>query len=133
MNSFLQQIAAIKLNKTLQKFLTRFIFLLLISIPGYLNAAGNCSPYLGQASLNEFFKDKSNMAYDVDDFVEVKILNDTITSPIFETWTIQICEDNDAGNNNDADGCSGAISLSNFTDKSKPWLVMDGTDRKSVV
>lgn len=103
-----------------------FLFIISFFIHSFSYAAGNCSPYLGQATLNEFFKDQSNMSYDVDDFVEVKILNDTITASIFETWTVQICEDNDAGNNNDADGCSPVLPLIHFTDKSKPWLVMDG-------
>ena len=92
-----------------------------------LLAAGNCSPYLGQASLNEFFKDQSNMSYDIDDFVEIKILNPSITSSIFDNWTIKICEENDAGNNNDADGCSGAIPVNRFVDKTPPWIVIDGT------
>lgn len=100
-------------------------------MPGYLHAAGNCSPYMGQASLNEFFKDKANQGYDADDFVEVKILNGTITSSIFDTWSIRICEQNDAGNNNDADNCSSLpaappIFLSSFGDRDPPWLVLQG-------
>ena len=113
--------------RNIKKFLFVSLFSCLAALPVNSMAAGNCSPYLGQASLNEFFKDRSNMSYDVDDFVEVKILNDTITSSVFDTWTIRICEQNAAGNNNDADGCSAAISLSTFTDKTKPWLVIDGT------
>ena len=88
--------------------------------------AAACSPYLGQASFNEFFKNQTNQASDPDDFVEVKILNGAITSSIFDTWTIQICEQNNPGNNNDADGCSGAVSVSTFTDKSPPWIVLQG-------
>lgn len=69
------------------------------------------------------------MAYDVDDFAEIKILNDTITSAIFDTWTIRLCErqTSTSGSLNDDDGCSGSISLSTFTDRTKPWLVIDGT------
>lgn len=91
----------------------------------YVSAA--CSPYLGQASFNEFFKDRTNQASDPDDFVELKILNGAITSTIFDTWTIQICERNNPGNNNDADGCSGAVSVSTFTDKTPAWIVLQGS------
>jgi hypothetical protein len=109
---------------SLSKFFRFFYAILIFSIPGFLYAAGDCSPYIGQATLNEFFKDQSNQSIDVDDFVEVKILNDAIAQTTYETWTIKICEKDAAGNNNDADGCSGDISLSDFTDKSKPWLVL---------
>lgn len=94
------------------------------SFPGYLLAA--CSPYMGQASLNEFFKNQSNQSYDVSDFVEVKILNGTINSTIFEAWKLRICEFDDSGNNEDKDGCSAEIPLSAFTNKTKPWLIIDG-------
>ena len=106
----------------LKKYPAAFIFIIMFTLPGYLVAAGDCSTYIGQATLNEFFKDQSNQTIDPDDFVEVKILNDTITSTTFETWTINICEKDGAGNN-DTDGCSGNLSISDFTDKSKPWLV----------
>ena len=46
--------------------------LMLAAMPAF--AAGVCSPFLGQASINELFKDNANQANDVDDFVEVKIL-----------------------------------------------------------
>ena len=98
-------------------------FILVFSFSGYSYAAGSCSPYIGQATLNEFFKDQSNQSIDADDFSEVKILNDTITQATYETWTINICEKDANGNNNDADGCSNNLSINKFTDKSKPWLV----------
>ena len=53
------------------------VIILVSAVPTqFVNAA--CSPYLGMASLNEIFKDRSNMAGDPDDFVEVKILNEAI-------------------------------------------------------
>ena len=111
--------------KSIKKQLLVFITLACIILPAqYVSAA--CSPYVGMASLNEFFKDRANQAFDADDFVEVKILNGNIDSTIFNTWTLQVCEDNDAGNNNDADGCSGAISLSSFTETTPPWLTLNG-------
>lgn len=92
--------------------------------------ATNCSvsPYVGKATLNEFFKDQSNQANDPDDFAEIKILDTTLTEAIFGNWRVQICERDAAGNNNDSDGCSGYIQVANFTDKSLPWLVLkDGS------
>lgn len=127
LNSFEQQIIDIDPLNKLYKFFVGFFLLIFLPYSGATYAAGNCSPYLGQASLNEFFKDRSNMAYDADDFVEIKILNNTVTSVIFDNWTIQICEENDTGNNNDADGCSGPILLSAFiNDPLIPWKVLKG-------
>ena len=91
-----------------------------------------CSPYIGQASLNEFFKNKANQSLSSADFAEVKILNDAIDISIFASWEIKICEKN-TGNNNSGDGCSARIPLSSFTDLSKPWLVLqDGTIGKYI-
>lgn len=88
--------------------------------------AASCSPYIGQASINEFFKDNATQASDPDDFAEVEILDPAITFATYSQWSIQACEADNPGNNNDNDGCSGAISLSTFTDTTSPWLVMEG-------
>ena len=109
----------------MKKQLLPFIIVLLSILPVQLASAA-CSPYLGMASLNEIFKDRTNQAFDADDFVEVKILNEAIDSSIFDNWTIQVCEENDPGNLNDADGCSGVVSVSTFTDKTPPWIVLKG-------
>lgn len=93
--------------------------------------AADCatSPYAGRATLNEFFKDQSNQSNDPDDFAEIKILDTTLTSAVYNNWKIQICEDNEPGNNRDDDGCSGYVSVGSFTDLADlPWLVQkDGT------
>lgn len=83
-----------------------------------------CSPYLGFATFNEFFKDRSNQANDSDDMLEVKILDGSIDSSIYETWTVRVCEVNEAGNNNDNDGCSPTISVGDFGDTVAPWLIL---------
>lgn len=106
-------------------FLLSLFTAIFILFSNQIHAAGDCSPFIGQAALNEFFKDQANQSNDPDDFVEVKILNGAIGSPVYETWTINICENSAAGQNN-ADGCSGPILLSNFNDTSKPWLVLKG-------
>ncbi len=108
--------------ESVQRFFFALIFFVSVLLPTH-SAFAACSSYAGQASLNEFYKDRTNQAADNDDFVEVKILNSAITSTIFNSWTIQICEDNDPGNNNDNDGCSSSITLSNFTETNPPWLV----------
>lgn len=53
--------------------------------------------YLGQASINQLFKDSANQANDVDDFVEVKILDAAVTPVIYSSWTIRLCERDDEG------------------------------------
>lgn len=105
-----------------------FVFFL----PGHLYAAGACSSNMGKASFNEFFKNDSTQAYGVSDFVEIKILDGTISSTSltpnknFNSWKIKLCEKFDTGSKNDTDGCSANIPLSSFTDKTNPWLVIDG-------
>ncbi|NNE62643.1 MAG: hypothetical protein HKN34_01045, partial [Gammaproteobacteria bacterium] len=99
---------------------------MLMALPAF--AAGNCSPYLGQASINELFKDRTNQANDPDDFVEIKIIDPALTFATFSQWTIQLCERNDAGNNQDNDGCSAKISLAGLLDSTPPWIVLkDGS------
>ncbi|MFO7604364.1 MAG: DUF6701 domain-containing protein, partial [Gammaproteobacteria bacterium] len=98
---------------------------LLLLLPA-VSYAADCtlSPYAGRASLNEFFKDRANQANDPDDFVEVKVMDPAITSPIYDTWSIRVCEYNAPGNQNDNDGCSGTVSLSTFAEDGLPWLVL---------
>lgn len=101
-------------------------WLLLLFFITFSTAYAACSPYIGQASLNEFFKERSNQAADNDDFVEVRILDTTITSSIFNNWTIKVCENN-TGNNNSDDGC-GTFSLSDFDQINFPWVSFKGQD-----
>ena len=95
-----------------------------MSIVAPVSAAGLCSPYLGFATVNEIFKDRSNQANDADDFIELKLLDQSIPLATYSQWSIQVCENDAAGNNNDNDGCSAKISLSAFTDLTPAWLVL---------
>ena len=100
--------------------------LMLVTLPAF--AAGNCSPYMGLATIHEVFKDNTNQSNSPADFVEIKILDTTIPSANFEQWSIQLWEHRDNGKKNDNDGFSGTISLSTFNDKIVPWLVLEGED-----
>lgn len=93
-------------------------------LPNY--AAAGCSPYIGQASLNEFFKENSNQSTHDNDYAEVRILDGSISSLIYNNWKIKICE-NDTGKDNSGDDCSALIPLSDFTDLNIPWLVLKDT------
>ena len=107
-------------------FVAAVTLFMLMALPAF--AAGNCSPYLGGASINELFKDKTSQANDPDDFVEIKIIDPALTFATYSQWTIQLCERNDAGNNQDNDGCSAKISLAGFLDTTPPWIVLkDGS------
>ena len=99
--------------------------LAILSTPVY--AAGACSPYLGLATINELFRDKTNQDDDPDDFVEIKILDSSIPLATYSQWSIQLCEDDESGNNNDNDGCSAKISVGDFIDTTTPWLVLKDT------
>lgn len=117
------------MKNTIQKYLLIPVSLALMSIvSSSLYAADACSPYLGQASINELYKDNTTQVNDPDDLVEVKVLDPSITSAIYSDWTIRICEFDGNGNKNDGDGCSLEISLSSFDSSTLPWLVLsDGT------
>jgi len=90
--------------------------------------ADTCSPYMGRATFNEFFKDQANQSNDSDDFIEIKILDLSLSDSTYNSWTIDVCENDDNGNNNDDDGCASgsgtALPLSGFTDRVTPWLVL---------
>ena len=111
-------------QKRIYNFILSFILAILIVLPNYAFAA--CSPYIGQATLNEFFKDQSNQSNDPDDFAEIKILNDSIPLSTYGNWTIKVCEQSTAASNNDEDGCSTNLLLNTFTDTSTPWIVLKG-------
>lgn len=117
-------LANLQKYNNLNCLITAFFLFFLFSNTSY--ALGSCSQYIGQATLNEFFKDQANQSNDVDDFVEVKILNGSIPISEYGTWKIEVCEKSIAANNNDEDGCSGGIPLSSFTDTAVPWLVLKG-------
>ena len=113
----------------IQKYLLIPVSLTLLALVySPVHAAGGCSIYLGEASLNELFKDNPNQSNDADDFVEIKIINPTLAFATFSQWTVQLCERDDRGNSNDNDGCSASISLGSFADSTPPWLVLkDGS------
>ncbi len=79
----------------------------------------DCSPYMGQASINEVSKFRSNGNNHSEDLVEVKILDDSIPQAVINSWEIRICE-------NSGDGCTGYISLGSFDNTSPPWIVLKG-------
>ncbi len=116
------------MKRLIHKYLLIPISLALLSIMSssvYAAVGDECSIYLGQASLNEFFKDNTTQANDPNDFVEVEILDTSIDPVIYSDWTIQICEFDDKGKKNDDDGCSLEINLSSFDDTTFPWLVLN--------
>lgn len=96
--------------------------------------AQTCSPYKGKATLNEFFKDKSNQSNSANDFLEIKILDLSVTYDEFKEWTIDVCEKDANGNNQDNHGCASdenggnRLLLSSFGDTTPEWLVLDSSD-----
>lgn len=77
---------------------------------GSATVAATCSSYLGHASINEVHRNGNSSR-----FVELKILDTSITSAVYNTWTLRLC--------NYQASCSNAISLTNATN-SYPWLVI---------
>lgn len=71
-----------------------------------------CSSYSGFATLNEVNRSGNSTR-----FVEIAILDTSITSSVFNNWTLNIC--------NSSNSCSGNISLANATTTGYPWIVID--------
>ena len=113
---------ALKHNPLTKFLIAAFATLLLLSSN---SAFADCSPYIGQATLNEFFKDNANQSSSNNDFAEVKILNSALDVSIYSNWKIRICEQNDGGKQNSGDGCN-TTALSSFGDTVKPWLILSG-------
>ncbi len=86
---------------------TAFIFL---SSPRNANAA--CSSYKNRAVVNEAHRQGNT-----ERFVEIKLLDASITNSIYDNWSITICSD--------ARGCTGAISVSAANDSGYPHVVIE--------
>lgn len=54
-----------------------------------------CSPYVGDATLNEIMKEGGIG----DAFIEIKLLDNSIPSTTYDQWTLKICHDEINGNN----------------------------------
>jgi len=81
------------------------MFLGLIALESY----AGCSDAAGKATINEVYKLTTGTG--TASFVEIKIIDETLTSAVYEEWTVQIC---------DGGGCV-IYNVSDFTD-SFPWL-----------
>lgn len=80
-----------------------------------LSAFAACSTSLGHATLNEVQRSGNSTR-----FVEVELLDTSITSTIFNTWSVNIC--------NYLNSCTGRIALSNAITTNYPWLIIDKPD-----
>lgn len=85
--------------------------LILLLLP-QVYAMAVCSGYLGHATINEIHRSGNATR-----FVEIKLLDTSITSTTYNGWTLRLC--------NYQGTCSGAISLANAITTNSPWLVID--------
>jgi hypothetical protein len=87
--------------------------LLFISVFWSSWLAAGCSPYIGQASLNEF-------SIDNPDYIEIRLIRDGITSAIYQDWDVRVCTDHNP--------VCYVRSLSSLeSSSSATWLVVDAT------
>ncbi|MCW8196637.1 LamG domain-containing protein [Proteobacteria bacterium 005FR1] len=97
--------------------------LVLLFAPGMVWAA--CSPYIGLAVINEVSKQQQNPQNqdskdDAADFVEIKLLDSSIGSSVYESWTLKICENAGA-----TPSCNTVPLSTTYTDAGGyPWLVI---------
>lgn len=73
--------------------------------------------YVGLATINEIS--------DKDQFIEIKILSESIDQSVYGQWQLDFCS-TDGKRNNPNIECSFDLSLSNADDSGAPWLVLDG-------
>ncbi len=78
-----------------------------------VNAMAACSAYKGRATINEIHRSGNNTR-----FVEVKILDASITSASYDGWSVRICSNKAP--------CTDNISLGNplVDDSGYPWIVI---------
>jgi len=79
-----------------------------------------CSSYIGQATINEVSKvqanaTNSNTLDDANDFVEIKILNNSLTTATLNSWNVLICE---KGTSNCYGGALSSATVTTATDGS---------------
>jgi len=78
-----------------------------------------CSPYIGDATINELYKEGGNN-HDV--FLEFKLLDTSISDATYDNWTLKICHE--IGNGNNTSNACDSISVSEMNDSTQ-WLWID--------
>jgi hypothetical protein len=63
----------------------------LVGILFSLNTQAGCSPYIGQASLNEYYHNNQSPDKAKEYFIETKILDSGLTPSSYNNWSILIC------------------------------------------
>jgi MSHA biogenesis protein MshQ len=62
----------------------------LMLVPGLVSAT--CSPYIGQATINEISRvNNAGGPADADDFVEIRQLDTSLTDSIIQNWSLKVC------------------------------------------
>lgn len=77
-----------------------------------------CSPHMGLATINEVSKDH-NWRDDDTDFIEIKKLDQQLSSSLMDTWTVEICDYFFLF----FPSCSGPVSLSTLRKQGKYWIL----------
>jgi len=78
-----------------------------------------CSPYIGDATINEIYKEGGNNG---DAFIEFKLLNSSISNEVYDNWTLKICHEISTGNNT-TNVCD-AIAVAEMNNATR-WLWVD--------
>lgn len=81
-----------------------------------LQAWTACSEYMGLAVINEANKEKQKSDA-AGDFVEIKLLDNSIPASVYKSWNLQICDS--------VDGCT-TVSVGTADEGGSPWLVIGG-------
>lgn len=83
-------------------------------------AAAICSAdYAGLATINEIS--------DKDQFIEIKVLTESIDESIYSEWELDFCSSN-GNNNNPSIQCSYDLPISGANDAGAPWLVVSTSE-----
>ncbi len=74
-----------------------------------------CSPFVGGATLNEILKEQGNG----DAFIEIELLDSSISSTTYNQWTLKFCHDE--GNNQNQSSQCNSISVADMNDATQ-WI-----------
>ena len=76
-----------------------------------------CSSYAGLATINEVYRENSNDRSSANDFLEIKLIDGSIASSVFNSWSI-------VARRWDEGPTGTSFSLSTFDSSNLPWLAL---------
>lgn len=116
------------INLRLIRYAISLLIILSASLPFSITSWASCSPYIGQATLNEVYNGTGSNAYTP--FIEIKVLDNSIglidesSNAVLKPWSLYVCK-KPRNQNSDPDCQTFPIAQST---SNPPWIVTPDTD-----